>query len=82
MPVTSISSKELMKRQQDHSNKPGALSQARRDQEEFTDYTEGEITPVLTELLAPGLGNSMYGGKRTTSAGWHKPRSGPRSVCA
>lgn len=52
MPVTCISSKELPKCQQDHS-------QARRYQEEFADYIEDEITPILAELLPPGLRNSM-----------------------
>lgn len=53
-----------MKSQQDHSDEPGALSQARRDQEEFRDYIEGEITPVLTELLAPGVWEQQVRGQK------------------
>lgn len=82
MPVMCISSKELLKSHQDRSDEPGALRQARRDQEELADYFEDEITPILTKLLAPGL-RDQYARERKESGCWvafNQPHSGPRAA--
>lgn len=78
-----ISSKELPKRQQDCSDKPGALSPARRDQEEFADSIEDGITLILTELLVPGLREQYARGHRGSVClvACNQSCSDPRAVC-
>jgi len=59
----------------------GARSRARRDQEELADYSDDEITPKLTEVLASGL-REQYAREQKDNVCWvscNLPHSGPRA---